>query len=414
MDIVRQICYKLSSSMSAAGEQLSFMDLEVTVDRGAAPAPARSTANPSERVSDRAALAALEATVVEARAGGDERPSLVLLASYLADLGAVPPAPRADLPELHRARQDWLQRLASSCRSESALVAYRVAIDDLLAWAERTGSDVFAEASIVDYLAGYRERAHPAPSTYYRRFCLLRRFLRWVSRRSGVPDPFLDLEPPPKPRQDRDWLTPDEFQRLLDAAGRPERNLPGLVERDRLALLTLVTTGLRRSELVALDWRDLDLDLDEPTLLVRHGKGGKPRRQPLPRGLASELRRVRDGREASGGDPVFCGLAGRRLQETTLADIIRRATRRAALEKHVTAHTLRHTAATWLRQELGDVRLVAEYLGHADLSTVSRYAHVSRRELFTAAARLERTATTGVGGTTRSRPRRTAPVPSAP
>ncbi len=122
------------------------------------------------------------------------------------------------------------------------------------------GSDVFTEAAIVDYLDRYRNRAQPAPATYYRRFCLLRRFMRWVSRRSGVPDPFLDLEPPPKPRQNRDWLTVDEFRLLLEAAEHPERNLPGLVERDRLALLTLVMTGLRSSELCALDWRDLELD----------------------------------------------------------------------------------------------------------------------------------------------------------
>src|SRR5437763_4197908 len=76
----------------------------------------------------------------------------------------------------------------------------------------------------------------------------------------GTRDPFLDLDPPPKPRQERDWLNPEEFRRLLDAAGRPERNLPGLSERDQLAVLALVTTGLRRSELWALEWRDLELD----------------------------------------------------------------------------------------------------------------------------------------------------------
>lgn len=48
----------------------------------------------------------------------------------------------------------------------------------------------------------------------------------------------------------------------------------------------------------------------------------------------------------------------------------------------MTAHTLRHTAATWLRQAPhADTRLVAEYLGHADVSTVSRYAHVADHEL---------------------------------
>ncbi|MGH2920821.1 MAG: tyrosine-type recombinase/integrase [Gaiellaceae bacterium] len=258
--------------------------------------------------------------------------------------------------------------------------------------AERQRRDVFEEATIVDYLAAYQERARPAPATYYRRFVLVRRFLRWVSRRDGVPDPFLDLEPPPKPRQERDWLEPDEFRRLLDAAGRPARNLPGLAERDRLALVALVTTGLRRSELCGLDWRDLDLDAAAPSLLVRRGKGGKPRRQPLPAGLAGEFRALRAERCPKPEDPVFCGLAGRRLQQTTLAAIIQRASTRAGLEKHVTAHTLRHTAATWLRQELGDARLVAEYLGHADLSTVSRYAHVARDELFDAAGRLEQLA----------------------
>ena len=82
---------------------------------------------------------------------------------------------------------------------------------------------------------------------------------------------------------------------------------------------------------------------------------------------------------------MFCGLAGGRLQPTILAGIIRRASDGAGISKHVTAHTLRHTAATWLRQATGDTRLVAEYLGHADLSTVARYAHVASEELHAAA-----------------------------
>ena len=63
----------------------------------------------------------------------------------------------------------------------------------------------------------------------------------------------------------------------------------------------------------------------------------------------------------------------------------------------MTAHTLRHTAATWLRQETGDTRLVAEYLGHADLSTVSRYTHVAHRELHEATEALGRLALTDAG-----------------
>jgi integrase/recombinase XerC len=374
--------------------RLSFADLDAAPTSPATPVARREPARastPSSAPTDRAALAALETALTEARASADDRPPLVVLAACLASFGAPTARPAPTNASLRQARDDWLRRLTSTCRSESAHRAYRNEIDDLLTWSEH-GRNLFEEGTIVDYLAGYQERAQPAPATYYRRFVLLRHFLRWVSRRDGVPDPFLDLEPPPKPRQERDWLEHDEFRRLLDAAGHPERNLPGLAERDQLVLVALVTTGLRRSELCGLDWRDLDLDAPAPTLLVRRGKGDKPRMQPLPAGLAGELRALRTARAPSPEAPVFCGLAGGRLQQTILAEIIRRATKRAGLEKHVTAHTLRHTAATWLRQELGDTRLVAEYLGHADLSTVSRYAHVAREELFAAAGRLEQLA----------------------
>jgi integrase/recombinase XerC len=341
---------------------------------------------------DRAVLSALEEALMGAREAGDGRPALVVLASCLDDLGTPRAPPPVDRVSLRQARDEWLRRLEVQQKSESTLVGYRGAIDDLLGWSESNDRDILKEAAIVDYLRSYRQRASPAASTYYRRFVLLRRFLRWACRRQGLTDPFHDLEAPPKPRQESDWLTPEEFRRLLDAAGQPERNLPGLAERDQLVLLTLVLTGLRRSELCALDWRDLELDGRKPSLLVRRGKRGKSRRQPIPTSLARQLQRLANAHYPEPTDPVFCGLQGGRLRETILADIIGRATKRAGLEKHITAHTLRHTAATWLRQELGDTRLVAEYLGHADLSTVARYAHMDREELFDAADRLEKLA----------------------
>ena len=382
---------------NAPSVQLSFADVQ-PVDEPApeTSSPELASARSMSRSADQAASAALEAALVDARASDDDRPPLVVIASCLGQLNgsaASTPPDSCDGTALRQARDEWLRRLETSQKSESAQVAYRVAIDDLLDWSEPRRRSVLDEATIVDYLTAYRQRAHPAPATYYRRFLVLRRFLRWVCRRVGALDPFRDLDPPPKPRQERDWLTREEFRRLLDAAGKPERNLPGLAERDQLVLVALVTTGLRRSELCALEWRDLELDGRRRTLLVRHGKGDKSRSQPIPARLARDLLTLRDARQPGPTDPVFCGLNGARLQETILADIIRRATTRAGIEKHVTAHTLRHTAATWLRQERGDTRLVAEYLGHADLSTVARYAHVDREELHDAAGRLEQLAT---------------------
>jgi len=335
---------------------------------------------------DRLALGALEAALAQARESDDGRPALEVLAGSLLELGvrAAPAARSARL--IARDRDAWLRRLQSAGRSASTLSAYRIAIDDLLAWAEReqrTG-ELFDEQAIVDYLDDYLRRRDPAPATYYRRFVLLRRFMAWLSRRQGTPDPFLELQAPAKPQQERDWLTHEEFAAMLAAAEHPCRRKPGLVERDRLVLMALVLTGLRRAELTAVQWHDVSLEGERPSLLVRRGKGGKPRRQPLPSQLVAELQGWRHTRQPSPEDPVFCGLAGGTLQANVLADVVRRSVRGAGLSKHVTAHTLRHTAATWLRQATGDTRLVAEYLGHADLSTVSRYAHVASEEMHAA------------------------------
>jgi hypothetical protein len=136
----------------------------------------------------------------------DENP-LALLAGLVAQLATASGRPAPSRLSLWQARDDWLRRLQTTQRSASALTAYRIAIDDLLNWSAERARNVVEEATIVDYLAAYQERARPAPATYYRRFGLLRRFLRWVSRRNGVGDPFVELESPPKPQQEADWLT---------------------------------------------------------------------------------------------------------------------------------------------------------------------------------------------------------------
>ena len=146
---------------------------------------------------DRAVLRALEQALADAREAGDNRPALVVLASCFGVLGAPPttPIPVRDV-SLRQAGDDWLRRLETQQKSESTLVGYRVAIDDLLDWSETNGRDILTETAIVDYLHSYQERAQPAEASYYRRFVLLRKFVRWVCRRDGVRDPFLDLDAP--------------------------------------------------------------------------------------------------------------------------------------------------------------------------------------------------------------------------
>jgi hypothetical protein len=134
---------------------------------------AAGIARPSERAgmgrhagADRAVLRALEEALADAREAGDDRPGLVVLASCLGVHGA----PSTSLPEhglsLRQAGDDWLRRLETQQKSESTLVGYRVAIDDLLDWSETNERDILTETAIVDYLHSYQERAQPAVASY--------------------------------------------------------------------------------------------------------------------------------------------------------------------------------------------------------------------------------------------------------
>ncbi len=159
--------------------------------------------------SDRLALSALEAALAAARELGEDRPALEIVAGSLAEMGVRAVGTTRSARLLSRDRDAWLMRLRSAERSASSISAYRHAIDDLLSWAQlhdRTG-ELFEERTIVGYLEDYRQRCEPAPATYHRRFLLLRRFMSWVSHRNGLPDAFLELQAPPKPRQESDWLT---------------------------------------------------------------------------------------------------------------------------------------------------------------------------------------------------------------
>ena len=182
------------------------------------PGDQSATRHPAVRSpSDRLALSALEAALAAARELGEDRPALEIVAGSLAEMGVRAVGTTRSARLLTRDRDAWLLRLRSAERSASSISAYRHAIEDLLSWAQRhdRAAELFEERTIVDYLDEYRQRCEPAPATYHRRFLLLRCFMRWVSHRNGLPDPFLELQAPPKPRQESDWLTREEFVKLL-------------------------------------------------------------------------------------------------------------------------------------------------------------------------------------------------------
>jgi integrase/recombinase XerD len=176
-------------------------------------------------------------------------------------------------------------------------------------------------------------------------------------------------------------LSPDEVTRMIDAA-------PNL--RHRTILMTLYSTGMRRSELCHL--RPEDIDKERMVIRIRQGKGGKDREVPLSPKLYEQLRTYyRSVRQRNGW--LFPSLQKRRPGQPITQKVVwhacREATRRAGITKPVHPHTLRHSFATQLFDSGAELPVIQTLLGHADPRDTMIYLHLATRKLRTAPNPLE-------------------------
>ena len=162
----------------------------------------------------------------------------------------------------------------------------------------------------------------------------------------------------------------------------------GKPERDRLLLALMAYGGLRRSELVGLDWDDVDLS--RRLLRVRKAKGGRQRTIPIHPALAPLFAEYYATRVPLREQAVFVGVQGKRLHYTQLGQTFRRYVEAAGVNerKRVTPHTLRHVFASELLHAGANLRQIQELLGHKHLDSTQRYTRVNAHELRGAVKRL--------------------------
>ena len=158
--------------------------------------------------------------------------------------------------------------------------------------------------------------------------------------------------------------TRQEIMRLANAITNPKH---------QLAVLLLYATGVRISELIALDISDIDLD--DLTVRVRSGKGRKDRLTILSPRLIPALQRQIGSRPHT--DPLFNSEWGGRWSVRSAQQVVRRACRKAGLQKRVTPHSLRHSFATHLLEAGTDIRVIQSLLGHSRIETTTRYTHIA-------------------------------------
>ena len=176
-------------------------------------------------------------------------------------------------------------------------------------------------------------------------------------------------------------LTPPEIKALLAACSR--RAATGL--RNRALIATLYRGGLRISEALGVSLKDLDQE--GCSLRVLKGKGHTSRLVGLDPGAWAILQLWLDKRESLGisrQGPVFCTLAGKRLQTSYIRGLFARLGRRAGIERRCHPHALRHSHAAELATENVPLPVIAAQLGHASTATTDRYVrHLTASEVVT-------------------------------
>jgi integrase/recombinase XerC len=211
-----------------------------------------------------------------------------------------------------------------------------------------------------------------------RRLSAIKAFFRYRESKSGELSPARTLRSPKSQRHLPAILDEDDVRKLIEQ--RPETPTPATI-RDRAILEILYSSGLRVSELVGLDWRDIDDEIG--MLTVRAGKGAKDRVVPIGEPALDALKAWRPllPIPADPNAPVITNLRGTRLSTRSVEKIVAQRLIDAGVNSPITPHGIRHCFATHMLDAGADLRSIQEMLGHASLATTQRYTHVSVNHL---------------------------------
>jgi integrase/recombinase XerC len=312
--------------------------------------------------------------------------------------------------------KDFLDYLALNRHvSDHTVRAYDGDLTRLLAWVasernckmSRLTSDDLDAAAVRGWIADHN-RAGKARASVARALSAVRTFIAWLRREDLISgDPTVLAVAPRLDKKIPVHLSEPEMTRLLETphAGDP------LGRRDRAILELFYASGLRLSELVAVDLEDVNLGARMVRVM---GKGGKERiipfnsttetalrawlidrarmllaRAPAPESRPSSARSRASGRpraasprpRATRPEPLFINYRGTRLTGRSVDRLLRRYVAMCSARMGISPHALRHSFATHLLQRGADLRAIQELLGHARLSTTERYTHVNAAQL---------------------------------
>ena len=265
--------------------------------------------------------------------------------------------------------------------SPTTLISYRHDLALFQAFLKRRGISSLTGVRPVhvrEFLQALRTSRTPA--TVARKLAAVKGLFRFLEGQRVISrSPTAFIETPRLWRRLPQILSLEEVERLLGGV-----QAEGLGRRDLAMLELLYGSGLRVSELTALDLAHCNL---EAGFLRCIGKGNKERIVPIGRRAAEALTsyltsaRPRLVTRHSESQVLFVNRRGGRLTRQRVWQVLRRCATAGLITKPIGPHTLRHSFATHLLERGADLRTVQELLGHANISTTQRYTHVDRARL---------------------------------
>lgn len=227
-----------------------------------------------------------------------------------------------------------------------------------------------------EFLAYLRDKNY-CKSTSARKLATLRSFYKFLVRRGYVEsNPVAPIRTPKQDKRLPKCLEVEQIDKLLSIPDA--KSLLGA--RDRAMLEMLYSTGMRVSELVAMNIEDADLG--QNVVRIR-GKGKKQRMVPLGPGAVKSLLNYLDLRRGDSKnssfdvDALFINKHGQRLSTRSVRRKLDKYLLEAGIPLSVSPHTLRHSFATHMLRNGADIRVLQELLGHQTLSTTQIYTQLS-------------------------------------
>jgi integrase/recombinase XerC len=214
-------------------------------------------------------------------------------------------------------------------------------------------------------------------SSVGRKLAAMKKFFRYLIAAHKIDkDPLLLIHSPKQEKPLPAFLSVDDVFQLLGAV----KIKNGLDVRDRAILEVFYSTGIRVSELVGLNWADIDFQVEIVRVV---GKGSKERIVPIGEIALQALRdygaeqRKRWQFACKGETAVFLNNRGERITSRSVARIVEKHLKLAGIPVRMGPHGLRHSFATHLLNSGADLRVIQEMLGHASLSTTQKYTHLN-------------------------------------